>query len=185
MNILIYRDYNEVLKKLGTYEPVWFLEWNVNSISNDIEKTKFIDGIGKIKIIEGMSIPKAIEGMFISIDEQTGIFSSPKETLFVPFKDGAETYDSESLDFTMAREICLYSTTCWIFADSKAECYQQYVVRLKELSKKISDLLVLCKIPDKEHQDMRKIEKYEAKLEAIRIIIAAMNIAMKTPEELY
>ena len=97
---MVYRDYNEVLKKLGTYEPVWFLEWNVNSISKD-------------------------------------------------------------------------------------ECYQQYVVHLKELSKKISDLLVLCKIPDKEHQDMRKIEKYEAKLEAIRIIITAMNIAMKTPEEVF
>ena len=67
MNILIYRDYNEVLKKLGTYEPVWFLEWNVSSISNVIGKTK------------------AVEGMFIQIDEQTGIFSAPKETLFVPF----------------------------------------------------------------------------------------------------
>ena len=163
MNILIYRDYNEVLKKLDTYEPVWFLEWNVSSISNVIGKTK------------------AVEGMFISIDEQSGIFSSPKETLFVPFKDGAETYDSESLDFTMAREICVYSTTRWIFADSKDECYQQYVVHLKELSKKISDLLVFCKIPDEEHQNKRKIEKYEAKLETIRLTIKAMQ----TPEELY
>lgn len=163
MNILIYRDYNEVLKKLGTYEPVWFLEWNVSSISNVIGKTK------------------AVEGMFIQIDEQTGIFSSPKETLFVPFKDGAETYDSESLDFTMAREICVYSTTRWIFADSKDECYQQYVVHLKELSKKISDLLVFCKIPDEEHQNKRKIEKYEAKLETIRLTI----IAMQTPEEIF
>lgn len=163
MNILIYRDYNEVLKKLDTYEPVWFLEWNVSSISNVIGKTK------------------AVEGMFISIDEQSGIFSSPKETLFVPFKDGAETYDSDSLDFTMAREICVYSTTRWIFADSKDECYQQYVVHLKELSKKISDLLVFCKIPDEEHQNKRKIEKYEAKLETIRLTIKAMQ----TPEELY
>lgn len=163
MNILIYRDYNEVLKKLGTYEPVWFLEWNVSSISNVIGKTK------------------AVEGMFIQIDEQTGIFSSPKETLFVPFKDGAETYDSESLDFTMAREICVYSTTRWIFADSKDECYQQYVVHLKELSKKISDLLVFCKIPDEEHQNKRKIEKYEAKLETIRLTI----IAMQTPEAIF
>lgn len=163
MNILIYRDYNEVLKKLGTYEPVWFLEWNVSSISNVIGKTK------------------AVEGMFIQTDEQTGIFSSPKETLFVPFKDGAETYDSESLDFTMAREICVYSTTRWIFADSKDECYQQYVVHLKELSKKISDLLVFCKIPDEEHQNKRKIEKYEAKLETIRLTI----IAMQTPEEIF
>lgn len=163
MNILIYRDYNEVLKKLGTYEPVWFLEWNVSSISNAIGKTK------------------AVEGMFIPFDEQTGIFSSPKETLFVPFKDGAETYDSELLDFTMAREICLYSTTRWIFADSKDECYQQYIVHLKELSKKISDLLVFCKIPDEEHQDKRKIEKYEAKLETIRLTI----IAMQTPEEVF
>lgn len=160
---MIYRDYNEVLKKLGTYEPVWFLEWNVSSISNVIGKTK------------------AVEGMFIPIDEQTGIFSSPKETLFVPFKDGAETYDSESLDFTMAREICVYSTTRWIFADSKDECYQQYIVHLKELSKKISDLLVFCKIPDEEHQNKRKIEKYEAKLETIRLTI----IAMKTPEEIF
>lgn len=160
---MIYRDYNEVLKKLDTYEPVWFLEWNVSSISNVIGKTK------------------AVEGMFISIDEQSGIFSSPKETLFVPFKDGAETYDSESLDFTMAREICVYSTTRWIFADSKDECYQQYVVHLKELSKKISDLLVFCKIPDEEHQNKRKIEKYEAKLETIRLTIKAMQ----TPEELY
>lgn len=160
---MIYRDYNEVLKKLGTYEPVWFLEWNVSSISNVIGKTK------------------AVEGMFIQIDEQTGIFSSPKETLFVPFKDGAETYDSESLDFTMAREICVYSTTRWIFADSKDECYQQYVVHLKELSKKISDLLVFCKIPDEEHQNKRKIEKYEAKLETIRLTI----IAMQTPEEIF
>lgn len=160
---MIYRDYNEVLKKLDTYEPVWFLEWNVSSISNVIGKTK------------------AVEGMFISIDEQSGIFSSPKETLFVPFKDGAETYDSDSLDFTMAREICVYSTTRWIFADSKDECYQQYVVHLKELSKKISDLLVFCKIPDEEHQNKRKIEKYEAKLETIRLTIKAMQ----TPEELY
>lgn len=160
---MIYRDYNEVLKKLGTYEPVWFLEWNVSSISNVIGKTK------------------AVEGMFIQIDEQTGIFSSPKETLFVPFKDGAETYDSESLDFTMAREICVYSTTRWIFADSKDECYQQYVVNLKELSKKISDLLVFCKIPDEEHQNKRKIEKYEAKLETIRLTI----IAVQTPEEIF
>lgn len=160
---MIYRDYNEVLKKLDTYEPVWFLEWNVSSISNVIGKTN------------------AVEGMFISIDEQSGIFSSPKETLFVPFKDGAETYDSESLDFTMAREICVYSTTRWIFADSKDECYQQYVVHLKELSKKISDLLVFCKIPDEEHQNKRKIEKYEAKLETIRLTIKAMQ----TPEELY
>lgn len=160
---MIYRDYNEVLKKLGTYEPVWFLEWNVSSISNVIGKTK------------------AVEGMFIQIDEQTGIFSSPKETLFVPFKDGAETYDSESLDFTMAREICVYSTTRWIFADSKDECYQQYVVHLKELSKKISDLLVFCKIPDEEHQNKRKIEKYEAKLETIRLTI----IAVQTPEEIF
>lgn len=160
---MIYRDYNEVLKKLGTYEPVWFLEWNVSSISNVIGKTK------------------AVEGMFIQIDEQTGIFSSPKETLFVPFKDGAETYDSESLDFTMAREICVYSTTRWIFADSKDECYQQYVVHLKELSKKISDLLVFCKIPDEEHQNKRKIEKYEAKLETIRLTI----IAMQTPEAIF
>lgn len=181
---MIYRDYNEVLKKIGTYEPVWFLEWNASSISNDLEKTKFIDGIGKIKVIEGMSVPKAIEGMFISLDEQTGIFNSPKETLFVPFKDDAETYDSESLDFTMAREICLYSTTRWIFADSKDECYLQYIVHLKELSKKISDLLVFCKIPNEEHQDKRKIEKYESKLEAIRIIIAAVKIVMKTPEEI-
>lgn len=184
MSELVYRDYNEVLKKLGTYEPVWFLEWNASSISNNIEKIKIIDGIGKIKVIEGMSVPKAIEGMFISFDEQTGIFSSPKETLFVPFKGCAETYDSESLDFTMAREICLYSTTHWIFADSKDECYQQYIVHLKELSKKISDLLVFCKIPDEEHQDKRKIEKYEAKLKAIQIIITAVNIAMKTPEEI-
>lgn len=160
---MIYRDYNEVLKKLGTYEPVWFLEWNVSSISNVIGKTK------------------AVEGMFIQIDEQTGIFSSPKETLFVPFKDGAETYDSESLDFTMAREICVYSTTRWIFADSKDECYQQYVVHLKELSKKISDLLVFCKIPDEEHQNKRKIEKYEAKLETIQLTI----IAMQTLEEIF
>ena len=176
---MVYRDYNEVLKRLGTYEPVWFLEWNASSISNDIEKTKFIDGIGKIKIIEGMSVPKAIAGMFISFDEQTGIFSSPKEKLFVPFKDGAETYDSESLNFTMAREICLYSTTRWIFADSKDECYQQYIVQLKELYKKISDLLVFCKIPDEEHQDRRKIEKYEAKLEAIRLTITAMKFVLR------
>lgn len=173
---MVYRDYNEVLKKLGAYEPVWFLEWNVSSISNII---------GKTKVIEDIPIPIAVEGMFLPIDEQTGIFSSPKETLFVPFKDDAKTYDSESLDFTMAREMGLYSTICWIFADSKDECYQQYIVHLKELAKKISDLLVLCKIPDKEHQNKRKIENYEAKLENIRIIITAINIVMKTPEELY
>ena len=81
----------------------------------------------------------------------------------------------------MAREICVYSTTRWIFADSKDECYQQYVVHLKELSKKISDLLVFCKIPDEEHQNKRKIEKYEAKLETIRLTI----IAMQTPEAIF
>lgn len=161
MSILVYRDYNEVLKKLGAYEPVWFLEWNVSSISNII---------GKTKVIEGIPIPIAVEGMFIPIDEQTGIFSSPKETLFVPFKDNAKTYDLESLDFTMAREMGLYSTICWIFADSKDECYQQYIVHLKELAKKISDF---------------KIKKYETKLENIRIIITAVNIAIQTPEELY
>ena len=143
MNILIYRDYN------------------VSSISNII---------GKTKVIEGIPIPIAVEGMFIPINEQTGIFSSPKETLFVPFKDDAKTYDSESLDFTMAREMGLYSTICWIFADSKDECYQQYIVHLKELAKKISEF---------------KIKKYEERLENIRIIITAINIVMKTPEELY
>lgn len=82
----------------------------------------------------------------------------------------AKTYDSESLDFTMAREMGLYSTICWIFADPKDECYQQYIVHLKELAKKISDF---------------KIKKYEVKLENIRIIITAVNIVMKTPEELF
>lgn len=164
---MVYRDYNDVLKKLGTYEPVWFLEWNVSSISN---VSLISNIIGKTKVIEGIPIPIAVEGMFLPIDEQTGIFSSPKETLFVPFKDDAKTYDSESLDFTMAREMGLYSTICWIFADSKDECYQQYVAHLKELAKKISDF---------------KIKKYEDKLENIRIIIDAIKIEMQTPEEIF
>lgn len=168
------RVYKELIKSADLYEPLWGCAHTFLLGHSYKYPDKYI-----------FMMMEPVEGMFIPIDEQTGIFSSPKGTLFVPFKDDAKTYDSESLDFTMAREMGLYNTICWIFADSKDECYQQYIVHLKELAKKISDLLVLCKIPDKEHQDMRKIEKYEAKLEAIRIIITAVNIVMKTPEELY
>lgn len=172
---MIYRGYNEAFKKLGTYEPLWLLEWSVSSFSYTI---------GKTKAMEGMFIPINMEtSELIPIDEETSEFSSSKKLLFVPFIDDAQTYDEESLDFTMAQDLPMrYGINRWIFADSKYECYQQYAIYLKEFEKKLSSVLASYKFPNEKYQNKQKIEEYEKKLETIKLTIKLTIEAIQTPE---